>query len=153
ALTVHEAVARDGRDRTQVVRVHEIEVSVVEYVHIANERVVDINVVEEARAAVEPGEERLAPAQREPTHAKAKSPAAAEEADERRSIARGTKERSWAPTPGAADERPAAVMEGSKTPRLIVYPGPTPRADPVPVTHEIGRASCRERVKFTGVGI
>ena len=96
----------------------------------------DVNHGDEVAAAVEPGEERLAPSQREPAHTKAdtESPTAAEEAYECRTIDRRTKERSGAPTPSASDICPAAIVVGSKTPRLITHPTPAPGLDPVPVT-------------------
>ena len=37
------------------------------------------------------------------------------------------------PTPHATDNHPASIVERSKTPRLIVNPGPSPRRNPNPV--------------------
>ncbi|PYT47146.1 MAG: hypothetical protein DMG47_02490 [Acidobacteria bacterium] len=37
------------------------------------------------------------------------------------------------PAPHAADDNPAAVMEGSKSPGLIINPGPAPRGNPNPM--------------------
>src|SRR5690349_16478380 len=101
ALAVGKSVARGGRNGAPVVRVPEVEVSVVKYVHVTNESIVDVNHRNEVAAAAEPGEERLAPSQREPAYAKAdpKSPASAKPADKSRSVNRRAKERPWAPTP------------------------------------------------------
>src|SRR5258707_14033884 len=106
ALAVDEPVARGGRNRAQVVRVREVKISVVQYFHVANERIVDVNHVDETAAAAEPREERLAKAQRKPAHSKtqSKAPAAAKEAYECRAIDWRAKERPRAPAPRAANE-------------------------------------------------
>ena len=147
APSIHECAARGGGDRAEVVRVHEIHVTNirVQNINVSNERIVDVDGVNEPMAAVEPWVEWLSPAKREPAHAKAesKTPAATEETDERRSIDRGTEVRTRAPAPGPANERPTSIVIGSKTPRRVVDPGPTPRSNPVPVAVAVGRPGGR----------
>ncbi len=46
--------------------------------------------------------------------------------------------RTWHPTPSAADNDPPAIVEGSKTPWLVVNPRPAPGRDPNPVAVAIG---------------
>src|SRR5690349_11644807 len=118
------------------------ESAAVHKVHVANPRVADVDVGDERAAAVPPRMERLAEAEREPPHAAAKSEAkaaAAIETHESGSVERPGKARSRTPAPAVANVGPAAIVEGSKPPGIIVNPCPAPRADPVPVTPAVRR--------------
>src|SRR5690242_5623297 len=150
AASVHKVIARSRRHRAQIVRVHEIKVSVVQHVHVADKRVVDVDHRDEAAAAAKPGEERLAPAQWEPAHAETdtKAEASAKPADKSGPVNRRTKERPGAPAPPATDKCPAAVVVRRKTPRLIAYPSPSPRSDPVPAAVAI---RCPVRANIVGI--
>src|SRR5271157_797500 len=138
ALTTHEGIVRSRGDGVHVVGVAVV-VIVAEVVHVdvANVGVVDIHVAPVAAAAMVPGAERFTPTQGEPaiSAAKAKPEAepAAEKTDVGRTIESPTPDRTGAPTPAPAKPVPAAIVVGSKTPRLVTDPGPAPRADPVPV--------------------
>src|SRR5713101_4761680 len=111
----------------------------VENVHIADKRVVHVDHGDETLPAREPGEERFAKSEWEPADAATpaktgvEAPAAAKEAHKGRPVDRRTKERARAPAPAAREIVPAAVVVRGKAPRRIVNPGPTPRADPVPI--------------------
>lgn len=139
-IAVYERAARSRGDGIHVTRVHKIDVAnvrVVENVYVSNECVMDVDYVDEVAAAGEEGEKGFAKSQREPPHTKAKAEpkieTSAEEAYKSRAENRRTKERSRAPTPSAANERPAAIVEGSKAPRIIVNPSPAPGIDPIPI--------------------
>jgi hypothetical protein len=150
-LTIHEGRAGSDGDGIDVVSVHEIEVvnvRGVHDVHVADEGVVHVNALCETTAAVEPREERLTKAEREPADASTEANAkpkvcAAIEAYERRTIDWSREDGSRAPAPSSADECPAAIVERRKAPRCVVDPGPTPRTDIVPIAPTVGRpADC-----------
>src|SRR5262249_28002430 len=63
-------------------------------------------------------------------------PAASNECNQRRRVHGSDSNRSGNPAPAAAHKRPAAIVERSKAPRLVVNPGPSPGGHiyPVPVT-------------------
>src|SRR5271157_656003 len=140
-LTIHKGPVRSGCNRVGVVRIAVVEVSVAppaDDVGVANERVVDVDVVPVVAASVIPGTVRLTPAEREPRVAPAKTEAA-EEPDERRAIKGPSINRTRAPTPTPAKPVPAAIVVGSKTPRLVANPGPAPGANPVPIAVAVRR--------------
>src|SRR6266851_3445677 len=97
-------------------RVDEVDVADirVENVHIADKRVVHVDHGDETLPAREPGEERFTKSKREPADAAAPAKTGAE-------------------APAACEIVPAAIVVRGKAPRRIVNPGPTPRADPVPI--------------------
>ncbi len=137
-LSVHEGIARGNRNGIHVMSIDKINVANVrvEDVHVVDECVVNIDDGDKAGAGKEPREERLPKAQREPAHAKAspKTPASAKEAHKRRPVNRRPIERARAPAPAAREIVPAAIMEGSKAPGVVVNPSPTPRVHPAPIT-------------------
>lgn len=148
-LPVDKSVARSGGHCARIVRVGVVEIVVVnvDVVDVGDPRVGDVHVAEVVRAAVIPRMERLTETERKPTDSAAPAAAKAEsysemtaanEADERRTIEGPRKDRAWAPAPRTADESPTAIVEGRKTPRGVVDPGPTPRADPVPIAVAVG---------------
>src|SRR4029077_12249544 len=148
SLAVHENLAVNGSHGADIMRVHEIDVANVrvEDVSVADKRIALVDSLEEFVAAVEPREEWLAETQREPANAETK--ASAEETDKGRPIDRRTKDGARAPAPPAREIVPAAIVIGSKTPRRIVNPSPTPGADVVPVT-----VAVRSPVRANIVGI
>src|SRR5208283_4866013 len=113
------------------------------HVGVANKRVVDIHIAPVGAASVIPRTERFTESQREP----AKTEAAAEEADEGRTIEGPRIDRAGAPTPTPAKPVPAAIVVGSKAPRLVTNPRPAPRPDPVP-----GAVAVRSPVRADIVG-
>ena len=65
------------------------------------------------------------------THAQAPA-GIAHPGDQGRRIDRANRAGARDPGPPPADEQPASVMEGRKSPRRLVYPGPSPGFDPGP---------------------
>ncbi len=107
----------------------------------------NIYVVDVHAAGMETRVIRLAKAEREPAHAYAetstesKSDApvlASQEAHKRGTIEGALVNRTRAPAPAASDVLPAAIVIRREAPRLIPYPSPTPRANPVPIAVAIG---------------
>src|SRR6516165_7804457 len=139
-LPVDERAVRGGGHRVNVMRIGVVEIAIAAAVEaVVKESIVDVDVV--PVAVVVPRMEGFAPAEREPaeTGAPAKSNAethtktGAKPADIGRSIIWSGPNRPRAPTPVATEIVPAAIVEGSKTPRSIVDPRPAPRADVGPV--------------------
>ncbi|PYU87398.1 MAG: hypothetical protein DMG51_02360 [Acidobacteria bacterium] len=152
-LTVPEGIAIRHRHGIHVASMYEIEIAsaAVENAPIADERVVDVDPLDELVAAAEPRKERFAKAQRKP--ANSKSETAAKKTYKRRPINGGAKNRARAPTPSAADERPTAVVERSKAPRRIVNPGPAPRPNPVPIAIAVRSPSGVNRSGIPNVAV
>src|SRR5208283_1246962 len=102
---------------------------------------------------------RRTPAQREPAEANTNPPAttpspseadaeprSADPAHQCRSIIRvPVAERSGSPGPRAIPIHPAAVVEGSESPRRVIHPGPAPGSNPCPATVTIRRPAHRHR--------
>src|SRR5262249_50736784 len=131
-----------------IARIHVIVVvgaiDVVDDGGIANKRVVDVHVTNVGAAAAIPRMKGFAPTEREPadtaTETKAEAPVrATNEADKGRSIHWIGGVRPRPPPPAPANERPAAIVIGSKAPRLVADPRPAPRANPVPVAVAVRR--------------
>src|SRR5208283_3049150 len=152
-LAIHKGAVRGGCNRVGVVGITVIEVSVAppaDDVGVADERVVDVDVVPIAAASVVPGMEGLTPAEREPrmeSESKPKPEPAAEESDEGRTIEWPPIQRTGAPTPTPAKPVPAAIVVRGKTPGLVANPSPTPRTNPVPVTVAVGSPVRANRVR------
>ena len=100
-----------------------------------------VHVLHITRAALIPRDVNFSRPEREPSYrfrsnADADTEScAADEGYEGRRIDRGNCNGSRNPAPAASYESPTAVVEGSKAPRLIFNPGPSPRGDigPVPI--------------------
>ena len=152
-LAVHEGIAIRHGHCIHVARMDVIDVASagVENATVADERVVDVDPLDELVAAAKPRKERFAKAQREPANSKPET--AAKEAHKSWPIDRGVKNRSRAPAPPAAKIVPAAVVERSKAPRRIVNPGPAPRADPVPVAIAVRSPSGLNRCGIPNVAV
>ena len=152
-LAVREGIAIRHGHCIHVTRMYVIEVASagVENAPIADERIVDVDPLDELVAAMEPRKERFAKAQREPANSKSKT--ATKEADKSRPIDRSSKNRARAPAPSATDKRPTAVVERGKAPRRIVNPGPAPRVDPVPIAVAVGSPSGFNRSGIPNVAV
>ena len=122
-------------------------------IHVADVRVADVTAAA-IPAAMSPSAvtriERFTPSQREPAEVDADTPSAPAEADADteartadpayqggRIIRIPVAHRPRRPSPVTAVGNPAAIVEGSKTPRLIVNPGPSPGSDPNPVPEAV----------------
>src|SRR6516164_1227526 len=133
-LPVDKRAVRGGGHRVNVMRIGVVEIAIAAAVEaVVKESIVDVDVVPVAVAAVVPRMEGFAPAEREPAEAGAPAKPGAKPADIGRSIIWSRPNRPRAPTPVATEIVPAAIVEGSKTPRSIVDPRPAPRADVGPV--------------------
>jgi hypothetical protein len=113
-------------------------------------RVRDVHVAEVAASVTVPGIERLTESQRTPTYATAESEAhspsrTAEPCNQCRSVNRTHVIRSRRPSPIIVVVNPTAVMERSESPRRVVNPGPSPRADPNPMPVMIRSPSRSDR--------
>src|SRR3974390_2162160 len=69
-----------------------------------------------------------------------KAAATADKSDKGGSIDGTHGDRSGHPRPSRTDLTPAAAVKGSKSPRSVIDPGPSPGRDPHPMTEGMGRA-------------
>ena len=141
-LAVDERVVRGRGHGVNVMRIGVVEIAIAAAVEaVVKESVVDVDIVPVAVAAVVPRMEGFAPAEGEPaetgtptkSNAETDTKTGAKPADIRRPIVRSRPNRARGPTPVATEIVPAAIVEGSKTPRSIVGPRPAPRTDVGPV--------------------
>src|SRR6185312_1688626 len=61
--------------------------------------------------------------------------------------------RSGTPAPAISDVRPTSVVERSKAPGGVIYPGPAPRLNPGPMSGLIGRPAGRDLPRIPDVAI
>ena len=112
--------------------------------HHADACVRNVHALHIARTAVIPRDVNFAGAEREPSYgccANSDSDAEAGSADEGnqgRGIDWRDCDRTWYPAPAVSGVRPATVVEGGKTPRLVFNPGPSPGRNVGPVAVAIG---------------
>jgi hypothetical protein len=115
-------------------------------VDVSDARVADVDVPEITAAPAIPREERLAETQRAPAKSAAKAKAeaeakvrASEPGYQRRSVERPLPVGSGSPAPAAVIIYPAAIVEGSESPRSIVDPSPSIGRLPNPMSGTVGR--------------
>ena len=103
-------------------------------------RVGDIDAVKVSAAYPIPRDEWFTKTKRAPSQASAEtesdptSPAAAKPGDQRGGVVGTNVKRAGSPSPKSTGINPAAIVEGSKSPRLVINPSPAPRIFPDPVT-------------------
>lgn len=139
-----------------------IVVVVRDVIDICNARIADVDVPEIAPARAIPRIERFSPSQRTPSEASAEAPAeteaksparAAKPSHQRRSIPRPHPIRSRGPSPEAAPINPAAVVEGSESPRISIYPGPSPGIFPNPVSCAVWAPARRDSIRLPNLSV
>src|SRR5947207_6689664 len=115
-------------------------------VDVRDPRIADVDSAEVTAAAAIPRHKRLTKSQRAPAirrsaaESNTDSPAATTKPGHKcGSVHRTRIIRSRGPSPISAVRNPAAIVEGSKSPRLIIHPSPSPGIDPNPVSVAIGR--------------
>lgn len=159
---IYEIVVSCSGDGTDVVRVRIVVIidgGVVDDCSVVDIRIGNVDVAEVIAAVSVPRAIWFAKAQREPSYTAVAEAAAAETYPDAPTAATKKTDKggpidwlrvNWsrAPSPAAANIGPAAIVIGSKAPRLIVHPGPAPWADPAPGTGAVGRPA-----NFDGTGI
>src|SRR5260370_38898978 len=82
-----------------------------------------------------------------------KTETATKETHERWTINGIANVRAWAPAPPAREIVPAAIVERSKSPRLIVNPSPAPRSNPVPIAVAVRSPVHRNMARIPNVAV
>ena len=147
-LAVAKCILRNRRRGHRLITV----VDVVDVGYVRNVSDVDVahighvDLPQIYRAVVIPGIERLARTERKPRcHTSNPNaygePTSADKGHEGRTVNRCDPDWSWQPAPPRPNLYPAAVVEGSKSPRRVVNPRPAPRLNPNPTAIAIRHPS------------
>src|SRR5579859_1482808 len=149
---VHERIVRNDRDSIAALvdvgdvvdgraLVHDYGVIDVRDTRDIHRRVGDVHVIHVRAADAVSGDIDLPGSEREPSHAHANRKVEARSTTYERHECRRPNgpndDRPRNPEPSAIHGRPASIVEGRKSPRLIFNPGPSPRANVDPVTEAI----------------
>ena len=122
-------------------------------------RISHVHVLNITRAGAIPGNKNFPRSKRKPSDrlgpnadsdAKAR---ATDEGNQCRRVHRSNDNRSRDPAPAAFNESPSPIVEGRKAPRLIFYPGPSPRGNKCPMAVTVRRPISRDADRLPDVAI
>ena len=147
-FSVTKCVRRNGGHRYRLIAVMNVvdvgdirDVGNVDVAHVGHVDLPQIDI-----AVVIPGIERFAWTERKPrchsANAKANRESwSADKGNESRSVDWCYRDGTRQPSPARTNLHPSAIVEGSKSPRRIIQPGPAPRLDPNPAAVAIRNPS------------
>src|SRR5262249_1388490 len=162
-MSVSKGGSGDSRNGPGVARVDIVylaDVGGIEHGAVADHRVGYVDVGDIGSACSPPGIERLAKTQWAPAHvrapeaAEAKAPMPPSDPGHQSGGVNRSHE-NWAgtPTPPVAPKYPAAVMERSKAPGLVIHPTPAPRGNPNPMAVAIRRPADRNGIRIPQIAV